>query len=61
MTKYTFDNEYDVIIFALSIILDQLEWKDHLFATQCIWWLASIIQYSDILLFYRRHKIFPSY
>jgi len=61
MTEYKFDNEYDVILFTLFIILDQLERKDQIFAAQCIWWLASIIQYTEILLFYRQYKIFPSY
>jgi len=61
MPEDKFDNEYDVIIFALSTILDQLERQDQLFAAQCIWWLASIIQYMEILLFYRQYQIFPSY
>jgi len=61
MPEHKFDNEYDVIIFALSTILDPLERKDQFFAAQCVCWLASMIQYTDILLFYRRFKIFPSY
>jgi len=61
MPEHKFDNEYDVIIFALSAILDQLEKKDHIFAAQCIWWLTSIIQYTEILLFYRQYNIFLSY
>lgn len=61
MPEYTSDTEYDLIIFTLSIILDQLERKDQLFDAQCMWWLASIIQYTEILHFYRRYKSFPSY
>jgi len=61
MPEYKFNNEHDMIIFALSAILDQLEKKDQLFAAQCVWWLASIIQDTNMLLFYRRYNIFPSY
>jgi len=61
MPEHKFDNEYDVIIFALSVIFDQLEKNDHIFAAQYIWWLASIIQYMEILLFYRQYNIFLSY
>jgi len=60
MPEHKFDNKYDVIIFALSTILNQLERKNQLFAAQCVWWLASIIQYTDILLFDQRYQIFPS-
>jgi len=61
MPEYKFNNEHDMIIFALSAILDQLERKDQLFAARCVWWLASIIQDTNMLLFYRRYNIFPSY
>jgi len=61
MHEHKFDNQYKVIIFALSNILDQLERKDQIFAAQCDWWLASIIQYTEILLFYRQFNIFPLY
>jgi len=52
MPEHKFDNQYNVIIFALSTILDQLERINQSFAAQCVWWLASIIQYTEILLFY---------
>jgi len=61
MPEHKFDNKYDMIIFVLSTILDQLERKDQIFAAQCVWWLASIIQYMEILLFHRRFNIFPLY
>jgi len=61
MPGHKFNNEYDMIIFALSTILNQLERQNQIFAAQCIWWLASIIQYMEILLFYWRYQIFPSY
>jgi len=61
MHEHKFNNQYKVIIFALSNILDQLERKHQIFAAQCVWWLASVIQYTEILLFYRQFNIFPSY
>jgi len=31
-----------------------------LFAAQCIWWLATIIQITEILSYNRHYGIFPS-
>jgi len=45
---------------ALSLLLDHFKKDDQLFAAQCIWWLASIIQFTEILVYYRHYKIFPS-
>jgi len=60
MVKYKFNNEYEVILCALSLILDCLETEDQLFAAQWTWWLASIILFTEILIYYRQYKIFPS-
>ena len=60
MNDYEFHNPNDVILFTLSTILDHLEKKDQLFAAQCIWWWASIIYFTDILIYHRHYKIFPS-
>jgi hypothetical protein len=32
----------------------------NLFAAQCVWWVASLIQLTDILVYYHRYNIFPS-
>jgi len=33
---------------------------DNIFATQCIWWLASVIQYTERLKYYFEYQLFPS-
>jgi len=58
--EHWFNNEYDVILCALSLLLDHFEKDNQLFAPQCIWWLASIIQFTKILIYYCHHKIFTS-
>jgi len=45
---------------ALSFLLDRFEKEDQLFAAQCIWWLANIIQFTEILSYDRHYKVFPS-
>jgi len=60
MVSHTFDNNYDVVLWAFSALSDRFEKEDKLFAAQCIWWLASIIQFREILTYYRQYKIFPS-
>jgi len=60
MVEHKFNNEYDIILHALSLLLDHFEKDDQLFAAQWIWWLASIIQFTEILTYYRHYKIFPS-
>jgi len=60
MTEHRIINEYDVILCALSLIPNHLEKEDQLFAAQCIWWLASMIQFTEILSYYRHYEIFPS-
>jgi len=37
-----------------------LEKDDQLFPVQCIWWLASIIKFTEILTYYRHYKVFLS-
>jgi len=44
MTEYKFNNEYNVILYTLSLLLDCFESEDQHFAAQYTWWLASIIQ-----------------
>jgi hypothetical protein len=60
MTIYKFDNEYDVLLFRFSLLVDRFLRDDNLFAAQCVWWLAKIIQYTEVLQYYRLYKILPS-
>jgi len=60
MKDLKFNNEYDMIIFTLFKLLDHFEKQDELFAGQFIWWLASIIQFTKMLIYYWHYKIFPS-
>jgi len=39
----TFDNESDVIVYALEKIISYSRRTQQIFVAQCIWWLASII------------------
>jgi len=60
MVEHKFDNKYDVILITLSLLLDRFEEEDQQFAAQCIWWLANIIPFTDIVIFYRHHTVFLS-
>jgi len=60
MVAHKLNNEYDVKLCALSLFLDQFQKEDKLFAAQCVWWLATVIQYTEILSYYQCHKISPS-
>jgi len=53
MNNYKFNNEYNMILFALSTIYDQLERKDRLFVAQCVCSLASLIHFTEVLIYYR--------
>jgi len=59
VVELKFDNDYDIILLAFSVLLDRFEQEDQSFAAQCIWWLAGIIQYAVILKYYRLYGIFP--
>jgi len=52
MTKREFINKYDIIIYAFFLLIQRFREEDNLFAAQCIWWLASIIQYTEVLTYY---------
>jgi hypothetical protein len=55
-----FNNEFDIVICSLSKLLNQFEKNDQLFATQCVWWLASLVHLMDMLSYYWLYNIFPS-
>jgi hypothetical protein len=39
----TFENDHDVIVYALEKIISHARRTQHIFVAQCVWWLASII------------------
>jgi hypothetical protein len=39
----TFENDNDVIIYALEKIISYARRTQQIFVAQCVWWLASII------------------
>jgi len=60
MDDFGFNSEYNMILFALSALLDPFEMDYQLFVVQCSEWLASIIQCTEILTYYRCYTVFPS-
>jgi len=60
MVEHNFNSKYQVILCTLSMLLDRFEQDDRLFAAKCIWWLTSNIQFTEILMYYRNNKVFPS-
>jgi hypothetical protein len=60
MPKYSFNNEYDIVIWTFSYLLHRFEDSGNLFAAQCIWWIASLIKLTNVVAYYHLHKIFPS-
>lgn len=39
----TFENDNDIIVYALEKVISYARRKQHLFLAQCVWWLASVI------------------
>ena len=60
MVVHKFNTEYNIILCTFSILLDQFKKEDQIIAAQCIWWLASIIEVTEILIYYRQYRLFPS-
>jgi len=59
MNDRHFNNKYDEILWTFSPLLDRFEKEDQLFPAQSIWWIASVIQFTEILTYYRHYKISP--
>jgi len=60
MVEHKFNNKYEVILPTVSLLLDRFETEDQLFAAHSVQWLASILQFTEILIYYQQYKIFPS-
>jgi hypothetical protein len=48
----TFENDNDVIIYALEKIIYHVRRTQQIFVAQCVWWLASIIGLEEALVDY---------
>jgi hypothetical protein len=48
----TFENDNDVIIYALEKVISYARRTQQIFVAQCIWWLASIIELDQELVNY---------
>jgi len=46
----TFENDNDVIIYALECVISHARRSQQIFGAQCVWWLASIIGLEQGLL-----------
>jgi len=60
MTERKFLNDYNIIVYAFALLIRQFQKENNIFAAQCVWRLASIIQYTEILRFYFECQAFPS-
>lgn len=60
MNNLKFNIIYDVILCFWTLLLDCFEKEESLFVVQCIWWLASIVQFTEIRTYYLLYRIFPS-
>jgi hypothetical protein len=60
----TFENDNDIIVYALEKVIAYARRTEQIFVAQCVWWLASIIglelglvRYIDTLL--EREEVSP--
>ena len=60
MVEHDLNNMYNIILCALSLLLDRFEKENQLFAAQCIWCIASIIHFTEMLINCRHYQVFPS-
>jgi len=43
----TFENENDVIVYALENVIDYARRNQYIFVVQSVWWIASVIGLTD--------------
>jgi len=60
MTDKEFANDYDIIVYAFALLIRPSQKEYNIFAAQCIWWLASIIQCMERLRFDFEYHVFSS-
>jgi len=56
----TFENEADIILWALAKLLVTFDERQYLFAGQCIWWIAALVQLDPALRHFIDHRDLPS-
>ena len=55
----TFEPEADIILWTLGKLLVTFEERSYLFAAQCIWWIAALVQLDPSLRYFIDHRRFP--
>ena len=45
----TFENKADIILWTLAKLLVTFQERQYLFAAQCIWWIAALLQLDQAL------------
>jgi len=48
----TFENDTDIIVYALEKVISYARRTQQIFVAQCVWWLASIIGLEQGLITY---------
>jgi len=56
----TFKNEADIILWTLAKLLVTFEECQYLFAAQCSWWIATVVQLDPAVRFLINTREFPS-
>jgi hypothetical protein len=57
---HTFNNEHDILIWSFSYPIRRFEDSQNLFAAQCVWWLVSLTNLTDLVEYYCHYRTFPS-
>jgi len=52
----TFENDNDVIVYALEKIIDHARRNQYIFVAQSIWWIASLIGVTDSIVIHINNK-----
>jgi len=48
----TFENDDDIIVYALERVISHARRTQHIFVAQCVWWLASVLRLEQELAFH---------
>jgi len=56
----TFAREADILLWAFAKLLVTFQECQYLFAAQCIWWIAALVQLDAALRYLINNQKFPS-
>jgi len=56
----SFKNKSDRLLSTFAKLLVAFELPQYLFAAQCIWWIAMLVQLDPALQYFLDHREFPS-